>query len=276
MRKIADCSLVLIVLFLSLICLCSAKRQDESTLTPRKYKLVWEDSFDKGKLDESRWSKIDRVKEAEWQKYMSHNEKLFQFKNGYLRLYAMLNNGLEPNDTAQFLTAGISTRHKATLRYGKIEVRARIHGAQGCWPAIWTKADDVKLWKYPERPELDIMEHYNHDGNVVQTIHSNYTDKLGHSKEPASDCKSAIKKNKYNVYAAEILPDRIIYSVNGQETLTYSRLDNIDKSQWQYPFTVDQFLMIDMQVGNKYLKVDKTTFPAYMDIDWVRVYKLEE
>lgn len=274
MRKIADFSFCVAVLLLSALCFCSAKQQDNAGLTPRNYKLVWEDEFNKGKLDETKWSKIDRIKEAEWAKYMSNNDKLYQFKRTYLRLFAVANDGIESNDTAKFLTAGISTRHKVTFKYGKVEVRARIHGAQGCWPAIWTKADDVKYWKFPERPELDIMEHYNYDANVVQTVHSNYTINLKKTKTPPSDIKPAIKNNKYNIYGVEILPDRVIYSVNGKETLTYPRLNDVDKSQYQYPFTVDQYLMIDMQVGNPWLKVDRNTFPAYMDIDWVKVYRL--
>lgn len=273
MRRIADFCICVLVLMLATLCFCSAKQKDEVGLTPRKYKLVWEDEFNKGKLDTTRWSKIDRVKDVDWVKYMSPNDKLYKFKRTYLRLYAVANDGIEPNDTAKFLTAGISTRHKATIKYGKIEVRARIHGAQGCWPAIWTSADDPEQCKYPKRPEIDIVEHYNYDNFIVQTIHSNYTDKLKKTKEPASDCKPTIKKDKYNIYAAEILPDRVILSVNGNPTLTYPRLD-ISKDLWQYPFSVEQFLMIDMQVGNPYLRVDKSTYPAYMDIDWVKVYKL--
>lgn len=274
-KRIVDCCVCSLALMLAALCFCSAKQKEQPELTERKYELLWEDNFDRGKLDTTKWSKINRVKDVAWVKYMSPDERLYEFRGSYLRLYARANDGIAPNDTAPFLTAGISTRHKATVKYGKIEVRARIRGAQGCWPAIWTSADDPALCKYPMRPEIDIAEHYNYNDFVVQTIHSNYTDKLKRTKDPIADCRPAIRNNKFNTYTAEILPDRIILSINGKETFTYPRID-VNPDLWQYPFCVDQYLMIDMQVGNAYLKVDKKTYPAYMDIDWVRMYKLAE
>lgn len=275
MRKIVFSSLCVVMLLLLIFSFSSAMEQAPLEPTPRRYSLVWEDNFDKGRLDTTKWSKIERMGNTAWAKYMSPNDRLYKFRRNSLRLYAVVNDGVEPGDTARFLTAGISTRHKVTVKYGKIEVRARIHGAQGCWPAIWTKADDYKYWNYPERPEIDIMEHYNYDAQVDQTVHTHYTVNLKQTKAPANANKAPIRNNRYNVYAVEILPDRIIFSINGKDTFTYPRLD-LDKDQWQYPFTVDQFLMIDMQVGNKYLKVDDTTYPAYMDIDWVRIYALDD
>lgn len=272
MKRLIESLLAFSIVAFIAILFCSAQQSPKGP-APRKYRLVWQDDFNKGKLDTTKWNKIDRMYNVAWAKYMSHNDRLFQFKGNYLRLYAIANNGIEPKDTAKFLTAGISTRHKVTVKYGKIEVRARIHGAQGCWPAIWTKADDYKYWNYPERPEIDIMEHYNYDAIVHQTVHSHYTVNLKKTKNPVNTNKAEIRKNQFNVYAVEILPERIIFSVNGKDTFVYPRLD-LDKGQWQYPFFVDQFLMIDMQVGNSALKVDKNTYPAYMDVDWVKIYTL--
>jgi hypothetical protein len=36
-------------------------------------------------------------------------------------------------------------------------------------------------------------------------------------------------------------------------------------------------LMIDMQVGGDWVKtVDPKTFPAYIDVDWVKMYRLKQ
>lgn len=246
--------------------------QDNTEDVSPNYKLVWEENFSGTQLDETQWSKIDR-QFPDWCNYMTHNEKLYSQKRGRMRLYAKENKNIAPNDTAPYLTGGISTRHKQTFTYGKIEVRARIKGAKGCWPAIWIKNENSKDWGYPQRAEIDILEYYNQDEAVSFTLHSNYTDILKKTKKPLNQVRVPIKKNKYNIYTLEILPDRVIYSVNRIRRLTYPKIETQDAGQ--FPYGTECYLLIDMQVGNKWLKdIGVEDFPAYMDIDWVRFYKL--
>ena len=83
--------------------------------------------------------------------------------------------------------------------------------------------------------------------------------------------EAPIGYRKYNVYSVEILPDRVIMSVNGKTTLVYEKKDIVG----QFPYGLPQILILDMQFGGtKWVgKVDPSQLPCYMDIDWVRVYK---
>jgi len=108
------------------------------------YTLVWEDNFDSNTLDTSKWSKQPRTT-ANWAKHMTDLDELFEIKDSRLRLYCRSNNGLLPNDTATYLTAGVITYKKFTFTYGKVEVRAKIKGAQGCQPAIWIGGNSKNL-----------------------------------------------------------------------------------------------------------------------------------
>lgn len=246
--------------------------QDTTEDIHPEYKLVWEENFSGTQLDTTHWSKIDRLW-PDWCNYMTHNDQLYDLSRGRMRLYAKENRHIAPNDTAPYLTGGISTWHKQTFTYGKIEVRARIKGAKGCWPAIWIKNEKTSEWTYPQRAEIDILEYYNQEDAVHFTLHSNYTDVLKRTTNPKNHIYAPIKKNKYNIYTLEILPNKVVYSVNGQKLLTYPRLDT--KEEGQYPYGTECYLLIDMQVGNKWMKeIGVEDFPAYMDIDWVRIYSL--
>ncbi len=258
-------------------CLCMVSRAEEKTgnegtVSKGTYQLLWQDDFKGRQLDEEHWTVIERGPSA-WQKFMSSHPSLFRYRNGYVRLYARQNKGIVPTDTASYLTGGICTQHKLTMRYGKIEVRARIHGATGCWPAIWVKNDNPKHWGYPERAEIDIMEYANHDGHVQQTVHTNYTDILKHTQSPRHMVKPKTDASKWNVYGVEILPEGIRLTLNGEVQLEYPRIETQEAGQ--YPFGDDLFLLIDMQVGSKYLKnIVAEEYPAWMDVDWVKVSRL--
>ena len=58
-------------------------------------------------------------------------------RNGLLILKGIVNDNTEA-DAAQYLTGGLWTKDKRAFHGGRIEVRARLHGAKGAWPAIWT------------------------------------------------------------------------------------------------------------------------------------------
>lgn len=235
------------------------------------YQLVWEDEFEGSELDVKSWRKIER-NDAMWGRYMSSNPRLYDVSNGKIRLYCMRNT-FDRSDSAQILTAGIETRHMRTFKYGKVEVRARLKGAQGCWPAIWTMPDN---WRFggmenTQRAEIDIMEHLNKDKFIYQTVHSHYIDIQ--KKERIPQVKVDINKNKYNTYAVEILPTKLVFSVNGKKTFVYEK--KTPTPIGQYPFGIEQYLMIDMQYGGLWVKsIRPRKLPCFMDVDWVRIYKL--
>lgn len=110
---------------------------------------------------------------------MSYDDRLYEVKVGTLILHGVNNAGsykydlngdgkLEA-DTARFVTGGLYTKHKRTIEYGKVEVRAKLGQAQGAWPAIWMLPDRDIAW--PNGGEIDIMEHLNFDPMAYQTVH---------------------------------------------------------------------------------------------------------
>lgn len=239
----------------------------------QEYELVWKDSFRGRELDGSRWSLISRGR-ADWRKYMSSEEGLCELRNGRLILKAVANDGLAPDDTASFLTGGVYTKGKFSMTYGKVEVRVRLQGAVSVWPAIWMLP---QTGKWPDGGEIDIMERLNHDSFVYQTVHSHYTQILKRKHDPRNHVTSPIRPDRFNVFGVEILPDRIIFSVNGKETMTYPCIGGGEfPREVQFPFGSPYYILMDMQIGGAWVgPPDGSELPVEMVIDWIKVYSLK-
>ena len=248
----------------------SAGAQETTTQENPKYKLYWKENFRGNQIDEDAWSKIPRGG-SDWNRHMSDHESLYDVKRGKLILYGRVNHDIAPSDTARYITGGIYTKGKKAICYGKVEVKARLQGAKGCWPAIWMLPE---TGKWPKAGEIDLMERLNHDTIAYQTVHSYYTYVLKHDQNPPHGGIGAIHPDGYNVYAVEILPDRLIFSINGKHTFTYPKIET-DK-EGQYPFGTPFYLLVDMQIEGSWVgKADPTQYPTQMEVDWVKMYELE-
>lgn len=236
-----------------------------------RYKLIWKDDFKASSFDTDSWSKISRGT-SPWNRHMSPADSLYAVRDGCLVLRGIPNQ-LVPNDTARYLTGGLYTRGKRTIEYGKVEVRAKLGCAKGAWPAIWMLPDTPIKW--PNGGEIDIMEHLNHDSKVYQTVHTYYTHTLGLDRTPPHGTSKPIDRDGFNTYAVEILPDSLVFSINGVSTFTYPRIKT-DK-EGQYPFGTPFYLLIDMQIGGDWVgKVSPEELPVEMYVDWVKMYRLKE
>lgn len=253
----------LICIFSFLLILLSCSQEDKEV----KWVLVWEDNFNQTEhFDETYWSKIPRGG-SDWQNYMSDFDSLFRMQDSNLVLRGIVNHSL-PNDTATFLTGGVWTKDKFNFERGRVEIRAKLEGAQGAWPAIWMLPQHGN---WPDGGEIDIMERLNSESIAYQTVHSYYTYTLG-IKDPPTGGTGTIDPFGYNVYAVELYADSVCLFINDNPTLTYPRIET-DK-EGQFPFDQPQYLLIDMQLGGSWVgTVNPDDLPVEMWIDWVRYYQ---
>ena len=230
--------------------------------------LQWEDNFDRQQgFDPKVWSKIPRGT-SDWNNYMTDFDSCFAMRKGNLILRGIVNHSL-PNDTAPYLTGGVYTKGKKAFMNGRIEICAKLNGAQGEWPAIWMLPEHAQ---WPMGGEIDIMERLNFDTIAYQTVHSNYTYNLGIKDNPLSHAVGTINPDGYNVYAVELSSDSLSFFINNKHTFTYPRIQT-DK-EGQYPFNQPYYLLIDMQLGGSWVgKVNPEDLPVEMEVDWVRFYQ---
>jgi beta-glucanase (GH16 family) len=275
MKNIRVLSTVLILL---IVCCSPSKyrvthpsKEKEGRHPVKTWELVWEESFDTdGSLDTTKWSVIKRNK-ADWGNYMSDHPDCIIIKDGKLYLRGIVNENIK-QDTVRYLTGGVDTKGKFVFQYGKIEIHAKLEHAKGAWPAMWMLADQPKYGAYPRNGEIDLMEHLNYEDQVYQTVHSYYTLELKQKTNPSYYTTHPVETDKYNTYGMEWFPDKLVFTINGEETFTYPRIENVDNSQW--PFDQPFYLMIDMQLGGSWVgSVDPIDLPVQMIVDWVRVYR---
>ncbi len=237
------------------------------------WKLVWEENFESEAIDGSVWG-YTRRGNADWAKTQSDDVRCYAFRDGNLILRGIVNDDLKA-DTSAYLCGGLSTQGKKEFKPGRIEVRAKLQAGRGAWPAIWLLPYDNDA-KWPNCGEIDIMERLNHDGFVYQTVHSHYTHTLKMKDNPANTDTMGIAVDDFNVYGVDIFRDSIVFRVNGVKNHVYPRLAELPDSLGQFPYYQSYYLLVDMQLGGKWVgKVDSTELPVEMEVDWVRYYTKE-
>lgn len=242
-----------------------------------EWTLVWEDNFDTPELNPAVWSRIDRG-HPDWCRYMSKNDACYGWEDGNLILRGLdAKEAHIEGDSVPMVTGGVWTKNHLAFGHGRIAVRAKIKGCKGSWPAIWMlpepnfPGDTTAAW--PKGGEIDIMERLNTEDIAYQTVHTYYTYDLGIENDPPHGTTGPIDPDGYNIYSVDILPDRLVFAINGRETFSYPRIDT--PYPGQYPFNEHKFyLLLDMQLSGQWVgSVDMSQLPALMYIDWVRYYE---
>lgn len=240
-----------------------------------EWELVWEDSFDRNKIDYKVWSKIPRGG-ANWNDCMSDAIELYDVKQGSLILRGMRTTP-SMRDSIPCVTGGLFTEGKKRLGYGRLEVKARLTVSKGQWPAIWLLPEQLNpsdgYW--PGGGEIDVMERLNFDEFAYQTIHTYYSLVLKHDNEPPHFATGKIDPDGYNVYTVEITPDSLSFYINDIHTFTYPRTDTLHPGQ--YPFIRPMYLLVDMQLGGSWVgDVDLSQLPVEMKVDRVSFYRRKQ
>lgn len=237
------------------------------------WRLVWSDDFEHdGVLNNNVWSKIPRG-HFPWNNYMSDYDTLYAVQDGNLILRGMVND-LFPDDTAAYITGGVYTKDKIAFHRGRLEIRAKMQGTAGAWPAVWMlpQDDSVRM----KKGEIDIVERLNYDDFAYQTVHNHYTLDMGGENDPPHYGTNAIDPDDYNVYAVSIYADSLVFDINGSHTFTYPRVKE-QEIEDQFPYFNNAFyLLMDMQLGGPWPgEVDPAGLPIEMRIDWVKYFRMD-
>jgi beta-glucanase (GH16 family) len=259
----------------------AAFAHDESSALP-PWKLVWHDEFAGKKIDSKKWNVLirEQSKHNELQYYLPDEVYL---EKGCLRLRSRVR-----DYGSQHYTSGrVDTSGRFAPVYGRFEVRAKLPGGKGLWPAHWLypqnrdwrmeqlMADAVANGKerlIPEaRPwysEIDIMEFLGHQTNIIYgTLH--YYSFDGQKKTSSGTWKSDLDYSKdFHVYALEWEPNVMRWFVD--EHLIHTATNGI-------PHT-PHYIILNTAVGGAWPGNPDTTsvFPQSHDIDYVRVYQRKD
>lgn len=246
----------------------------ESGGPPPGYKLVWSDEFEReGLPDPAKWSYDTQANATGWynheqQYYAAGRLENSRIKAGKLLLTAHKESLTKATDYGhqKYSSARLITRGKAAWTYGFLEIRAKLPGGVGTWPAIWMlgTAD-----RWPDSGEIDIMEQVGKTPTKISgTIHNRSTAGTfgsGSEIEVPDACTT------FHNYQLTWTSESLSIGIDGKIFHTYKN-QHYGNASW--PFDKPQYLLLNLAVGGDMAgPVDDTIFPRQMEVEYVRVYQ---
>lgn len=239
---------------------------------PPTWRMVFFDEFNStGSFDAGKWMYCPRQTSA-WNKYLTSSPE-YVYQDG-TNLVLKMDNAVIAGDNVPYHSGGIQSSTKFSIRYGKVEVRAKFKKGQGSWPAIWMMPEaPVAYGGWPNSGEIDIMEHVNYENVIHNTIHNGaVTNASGGSTATRA---ATYNPNDYNLYGIIWSPSSIEFYVNNVLQYTYSKQAGATSAQW--PFDKPFYLILNQSGGAGWPgPITNADLPFNMQVDWVRIYKQEE
>ncbi len=224
------------------------------------------DDFSEGISPE--WMILDRIPDYSNNEQQCYRRNNVAVNNGVLEITAKSELNCADYGGYKF-TSGMLQWRSLTFLYGDVEVRARVGGGQGPWPALWFLGEDcIKQnvtfanegcdWPNPGSDEIDMMEMLSGKwGEVKQGVHR---------LEKNDECRTAITGTDWNTYGMRWEPNRITFYVNGKSTCSISGQGVPNRPV---------FMIVNQAVGGSGGgKIDVKSLPRTFQIDYVRVTAL--
>ncbi len=226
-----------------------------NTINPQHtMKLVFNDEFNGTSLNASKWInrlQWGRTNEPELQYYASN---AFAFKYGSIHLTARK----KPTFGMPYSSGAIATYGHFKFTYGVVKIRARIPAGKGLWPALWLLDYDGGA------QEIDIAEFLGHQPTIAyMTLHyptSNGNKSLGgHFTGPNFS-------SGFHIFTVDWNRNGITWYVDGIQRYR----------QTQHIPSKPMYLIMNLAVGGDWPGYPSiyTKFPAYFNIDYVRIYQM--
>ena len=271
------------------------------------WRLVWSDEFDRPTIDTSKWGfDVDcwGGGNNERQCYTASRSNA-AIVGGKLVITALHQHATGPafpesqrNDavnrtartTREYSSARLTTRGKASWRYGRIEIRALLPQGQGTWPAIWMLPEDNAYGPWAASGEIDILEAVNlgvrcktcptgWEDTILGTLH--FGDKWPANLHRGTEVHAPEVLKGFHTFAIEWQSDRVIWQIDGR---TYAERS---ANEWSTsgskspgaPFDRKFHLIVNLAIGGGLAESRGTGgvatggFPKRFAIDWIRVWQ---
>ena len=241
-----------------------------------EWDLLFSDEFNGTALDPSKWTTcywwnnggctIGSNNELEW--YQPGNVFV---ADGHLHLQAQRKTIDANNGETYFFTSGIISSGRSTsdqmghaglvFQYGYVEIKAKLPGGRGLWPAFWMLPDNNE-----SKPEVDIIEVLGHAPDTVHmALH--YHELNGNDARAKNVWAGPDFSAGWHTFAIAWQADALIWYVDGLERWRYT-------DQLYIP-NQPMYLLLNLAVGGDWPGAPEgsTIFPSDYEIDYVRVWR---
>jgi alpha-glucosidase len=229
------------------------------------WKLAWSDEFDT--LDRSKWRLFEGYEPTN-DSQQAYLPEQVTVRDGNLVIRSENKAaGKLPYRSGQVFS-------ERTQRLGRWEVRAKLPGTRGMWPAIWLLPDGP----WPSEGEIDIMENRGNQPALTSSAfhwgtQTPYTHDYHAAEQQMSvDGTLVSYPDGFHTYAVEWCEDQIRFFVDDVHHATFYS----DECGDYFPkLHAPMRLVINTAIGGHFLPPpDETTlWPQEFLIDWVRVYE---
>jgi beta-glucanase (GH16 family) len=240
----------------------------------KQWKLIFEDDFDTGKIDENKWMNSffwgkmllnDRYVIAGEKQYFTDNNN-FELNGSTLKIITKKEQAegkvwhpVHGFYTQKFeYTSGmLSTAHSYRHQYGKIEAKIKLSDNYPVYQALWLKGEKII-------PEIDILKFNMDKKNRLQmsTIWGDTSD-IKSAKKRTDKINGGMFTKNYFIYTLEWSKNKLTWKINGIEA--YSTSEGIP----------DEPLYLMLSAG--IVKEPEQNFnSSALEIDWIRCYEPAE
>lgn len=219
------------------------------------WQLVWEDEFDDVDATLSKWTFEEQLSEQnnELQFYSPNNVKM---RDGLVTLVSQK----EEAAGRSYTSGAVHTRETLHLLYGKVEMRAKLPKGAGLFPAFWMMTPNPNSFL----PEIDILEMIGQKPDVIwMVLHA--LDEEGIQQTFSEKMQGEDFSKDFHTFGIEWTKESIRWFVDGAEMFeVHEQIPN-----------EPMFLYINTAIGGNWpgSPTSETSFPAYYDIDYVKIYK---
>ena len=235
------------------------------------YTLAWSDEFNGTTLDPNVWT--FETGNSGWGnnelEYYTNRPENTTIQDGKLVIHALKENF----GSASYTSARIKTQGKKEFQYGRVDIRAILPKTKGIWPALWMLGGNINNVGWPACGEIDIMELLGHEpAKAYGTLHWGASAATHGSKGTSYSLTSGTFSDQFHVFSMEWKQDEIKLYIDNNLYLT---VNSTDVGSSPYPFNAPFFFIFNIAVGGNWPGNPDatTTFPQWMIVDYVRVYK---
>lgn len=237
-------------------------------------KLIWSDEFEvDGAISSEHW-KFETIApdngswwNGELQHYTNRIDNAY-VSEGTLKIVAKKEQYTTQGSTKEYTSARLNSLFSFT--YGRVEVRAKLPYGHGTWPAIWMLGSNIETVGWPACGEIDIMEHWGHEPEKISSATHTPSCSGGCSQVTVGTTNITDYDTEFHVYAVEWTKDSLRFLIDNEFVYSYNP---IVKNSDSWPFTADQFIILNVAMGGSWFAVDPDFVSSSMEVDYVRVYQ---
>lgn len=239
--------------------------------TPPGWLPTWSDEFDGTTLDATKWDAIYWLTPHNNERQAYHPSRA-TVSDGRLVLTA----DNTPLGGKQYTSGKVESKY--TQQYGRWEVRAKLPGTRGTWPAIWL-LPDTDVYGWPTQGEIDILENRGSEPHLTSSAFHYGPNVSGHQYQ-WRDQRTSVRgqlanyHDEFHVYAVEWDADRLRFFV---DDVHYFSVHNSGVGGFLGNQTAPMETVLNVAVGGDFLQgaqPDGTSvWPQQMLIDYVRIFE---